>query len=139
MLKTVFAGTRYTHDVTATAHAERRSRHSNQSQWRYAQQMRLRGSTLGVISSVHHVLRREPNPVVEVTRDGRCLPDQQCCQVVDLLLYLAARGDAANYFERAFCESEKMAIPVKGGSETAAAHGLELPGGRRMSPSDITG
>lgn len=88
---------------------------------------------------MHQVFRREPNSVVEVARDRWCSPDQQRCQVVDLLYYLAARGDAANYFERAFCESEKMAIPVKGVRKTAAAHGLELPGGRGMSPSDITG
>ena len=101
--------------------------------------MRLSGSTLGVVSSVHQVPRREPNPVVEVARGRWCLSDQQRCQVVDLLLYLAARGDAANYLKRAFCESEKMTVPVKGVSKTAAAHGLELPGGRGMSPSDITG
>lgn len=88
---------------------------------------------------MHQVPRREPNPVVEVARGRWCLSDQQRCQVVDLLLYLAARGDAANYLKRAFCESEKMTVPVKGVGKTAAAHRLELPGGRGMSPSDITG
>ena len=88
---------------------------------------------------MHQVVRREPNSVVEVARDRLCSPDQHRCQIVDLFLYLAEWGDAANYLERALCESEKMTVPVKGVSKTAAAHGLKLPGGRGMSPSDITG
>ena len=88
---------------------------------------------------MHQVFRREPNSVVKVAWDRLCSPDQHRCQVVDLLLYLAERGDAANYLKGAFCESEKMTVPVKGVSQTAAAHGLELPGGRGMSPSDIAG